>query len=185
MTVRLGVPRSQRSTLPVDSATIASLRAFTRGISTLTAPSMVTPKAASLRATCAARGLATSVLVGMQPTLTQVPPKRLRSRIAVLRPRLARRTASDGPAWPVPMTIASNRSSLIDAPSTDRASRLVCLGKNYFLSSFFDQFRSAASVLFDVLARIQAHVVVVADTRCTYSGRDRSRPPGGERSGPV
>jgi hypothetical protein len=27
-----------------------------------------------------------------------------------------------GPAWPVPMTIASNRSSLNDALSTDRSS---------------------------------------------------------------
>src|SRR5262249_44286356 len=42
------------------------------------------------------------------PLLTQVPPTSLRSMIAVLRPALPSRTASDGPAWPVPMTIASN-----------------------------------------------------------------------------
>src|SRR5262249_39620704 len=68
----------------------------------------ITPNSAPRRATCAARALAISVLVGMQPLLTQVPPTSLRSMIAVLRPALPRRTASAGPAWPVPMTIASN-----------------------------------------------------------------------------
>ena len=51
---------------------------------------------------------ATSVLVGVQPVLTQVPPKRWRSMIATRCPAAARRCASDGPAWPVPMMIASN-----------------------------------------------------------------------------
>ena len=74
------------------------------------APSMRTPYSAPCLATCAARALAISVFVGMQPTLTQVPPTRLRSRMAVLRPEAARRTASAGPACPVPMTIASYRS---------------------------------------------------------------------------
>src|SRR5947209_19498160 len=43
----------------------------------------------------------------MQPLLTQVPPNRLRSIIATLLPVSASRTARDGPAWPVPITIAS------------------------------------------------------------------------------
>src|SRR5439155_11932795 len=48
-----------------------------------------------------------SVFVGMQPLLTQVPPNRLRSIIATFIPVSASRTARDGPAWPVPITIAS------------------------------------------------------------------------------
>src|SRR5262245_4654156 len=51
--------------------------------------------------------LATSVFVGMQPVLTQVPPKRLRSMIAAFIPVPASQTASNGPACPVPITIAS------------------------------------------------------------------------------
>jgi hypothetical protein len=47
-------------------------------------------------------------LVGVQPVFTQVPPKCLRSITATLRPAATRRRASEGPAWPVPMTIASN-----------------------------------------------------------------------------
>src|SRR6478672_5077168 len=43
----------------------------------------------------------------MQPVLTQVPPNRLRSIIATLNPAPASRTASGGPACPVPITIAS------------------------------------------------------------------------------
>src|SRR5215470_10969204 len=43
----------------------------------------------------------------MQPLLTQVPPNRLRSIIATFIPVPASRTARDGPAWPVPITIAS------------------------------------------------------------------------------
>src|SRR5438105_12489977 len=44
----------------------------------------------------------------MQPLLTQVPPNRLRSIIATFIPVSASRTARDGPAWPVPITIASH-----------------------------------------------------------------------------
>ncbi len=47
------------------------------------------------------------VLVGMQPVLTQVPPNNLRSMMATFFPAPASRTASDGPACPVPMMIAS------------------------------------------------------------------------------
>ena len=59
------------------------------------------------RATCAARALATSVFVGMQPSLTQVPPRCSRSTSAVFRPAPASRAARKGPAWPLPMTMAS------------------------------------------------------------------------------
>ena len=43
------------------------------------------------------RALATSVLVGMQPVLTQVPPKSCRSMNAVFRPSLSSRAAERGP----------------------------------------------------------------------------------------
>src|SRR5262249_5087907 len=43
----------------------------------------------------------------MHPLLTQVPPNRLRSIIATFISVPASRTARDGPAWPVPITIAS------------------------------------------------------------------------------
>ena len=43
-------------------------------MSTLTAPPSVTPYSAARLATWAVRALATSVLVGVQPSLTQVPP---------------------------------------------------------------------------------------------------------------
>src|SRR6266498_3501623 len=43
----------------------------------------------------------------MQPVLTQVPPKYLRSMTATFIPAPASLPASDGPACPVPMMIAS------------------------------------------------------------------------------
>src|ERR1700716_3694635 len=61
---------------------------------------------------CTARALATSVLVGMQPTFTQVPPRSLRSISAVLMPSLSRRAQSAGAACPVPMTMASKCSGM-------------------------------------------------------------------------
>ena len=91
----------------IESATTRSLRALTAFMSTPIGPSMRMPQSPARRATCAARALATSVLVGMQPSLTQVPPRCSRSISAVFRPDLASRTASDGPAWPAPITIAS------------------------------------------------------------------------------
>src|SRR5256885_10092918 len=50
------------------------------------------------------------VLVGMQPLLTQVPPRSLRSMSAVFSPSLSRRAHNAGPAWPAPITMASKRS---------------------------------------------------------------------------
>ena len=68
-----------------------------------------TPNFAASRAVCATFAQATMALVGVQPVLTQVPPKRLRSMIATFIRAPARQTASDGPACPVPMMIASYR----------------------------------------------------------------------------
>src|ERR1700730_11567194 len=64
--------------------------------------------------------LATSAFVGMQPVFTHVPPKRFRSMIATFIPAPVRRFASEGPAWPVPIMIASN-GMLIISPNRDRA----------------------------------------------------------------
>ncbi len=95
-----------------DAPEISSLRALTRAMSIVTPPTP-TPNSAARRARCAAYALATIVLVGMQPVLTQVPPKRPRSITATLLPERARRLATKGPACPVPMTMASNRVAMI------------------------------------------------------------------------
>src|SRR5947199_4816445 len=58
----------------------------------------------------------------MQPLLMHVPPKRFRSMIATFIPAPVRRFASVGPAWPVPMMIASNRM-LIVSPNRYRVQR--------------------------------------------------------------
>jgi len=54
------------------------------------------------------RGGATIVLVGVHPSLTQVPPRCSRSISATRRPASASRAPRNGPAWPAPMMIASN-----------------------------------------------------------------------------
>jgi predicted alpha/beta-hydrolase family hydrolase len=69
-----------------------------------------------------ALALATSDFVGMQPVFTHVPPKRFRSTIATFIPAPVRRFASGGPAWPVPMMIASN-GMLIVSPNRYRSQR--------------------------------------------------------------
>src|SRR5580692_12460936 len=106
MTVQLFVPRSHSSTPLFDLAEAASLRAFTRFISTRTSP-VAKPYSAPRWATWTAYALATSVFVGMHPVFTQVPPNLCRSLIATVFPAPANRAARDGPAWPVPMMIAS------------------------------------------------------------------------------
>jgi hypothetical protein len=89
-----------------DMSEISSFLVFTRFISTPISPA-ATPNSAARRARCAAYALATIALVGMQPVFTHVPPKSLRSTIATFCPAPANRLASEGPAWPVPMMIAS------------------------------------------------------------------------------
>ena len=98
---------SQLSIPVLDCSEIASLRAFTFFMSTRISPDTVTPKSWARRAMYAASALATSVFVGMHPVLTHVPPKLLRSIMAIFIPAWVRRPAKEGPAWPVPMMIAS------------------------------------------------------------------------------
>ncbi len=90
-----------------EDCTTFIIRSRTAAKSTPTGPATITPKSAAWRTTQAARALATSVLVGVQPLLTQVPPSSPRSTSAVFQPWPARRTASAGPAWPLPITRAS------------------------------------------------------------------------------
>ena len=75
------MPSNQLSTPSRSLSMMSSLRALTFAMSTLTDP-VPTPYSAPRRASCAACALATSVLVGMHPLLTQVPPNSLRSTIA-------------------------------------------------------------------------------------------------------
>ncbi len=62
----------------------------------------MTPNSRARRATYATRALATNVLVGVQPTLTQVPPTSLRSITPVFHPASAIALASGFPALPRP-----------------------------------------------------------------------------------
>ena len=100
-------PHIQDSMPARDCLTMPSLRAITRAMSTLSLP-MSKPNSAPRCAWRIARALATIVLVGTQPTFTQVPPKWWRSITAVVSPSLLQRAAIAGPAWPAPMTMASN-----------------------------------------------------------------------------
>src|SRR6185503_3003280 len=95
----------------VDCFTTPSLRAFTAFMSTRTSPALK-PYSPPRRAMWIARALPTSVLVGMQPTFTQVPPRSFLSTIAVLSPSESRRAHNAGPACPAPMTMASKRSAM-------------------------------------------------------------------------
>src|SRR5215468_1702692 len=106
MTVQFSSPRNHSSTPLFDRPETASLLALTRFISTRTSPA-AKPYSSPRRATWAAYALATSVLVGMHPVFTQVPPNLWRSIIATVMPAAANRAAKDGPAWPVPMMMAS------------------------------------------------------------------------------
>src|SRR6185436_18872840 len=107
MIVQFFIPRSHSSTPRFDRPDTSSLRAFTRFMSTRTSPLTVKPYSAPRRATWAAYALATSVFVGIHPVFTQVPPNLWRSIMATVMPAAANREARDGPAWPVPMMIAS------------------------------------------------------------------------------
>ncbi len=88
-------------------------------MSTVTSPATRTPKRAASRAIHAARALATRVFVGVHPSFTHVPPSARLSIRATFRPARASRAASEGPACPAPMTIAS---SFGIAPSPAHAS---------------------------------------------------------------
>src|SRR5215469_13375681 len=52
----------------------------------------------------------------MHPVFTQVPPNLWRSMMATVLPAPANRAARDGPAWPVPMMIASTCFILVRPP---------------------------------------------------------------------
>lgn len=82
--------RSQPSRPVRDAFDTTSFRAMTFFMSTRTGPTS-TPYSAARAAMRAAYALATIVLVGMQPVLTQVPPKALRSMTATFMPAPARR----------------------------------------------------------------------------------------------
>src|SRR5690606_36448942 len=56
----------------------------------------------------ATRAEARIALVGRQPRLRQVPPTLSASTRATVRPDAARWRPTPGPAWPAPMTTASN-----------------------------------------------------------------------------
>src|SRR6185369_9108544 len=107
MTLQFSSPLNLSSTPLFDRPETSSLRALTRFISTRTSPLATKPYSAPRRATCAAYALATSVFVGMHPVFTHVPPNLWRSIMATSMPAAANRAAKDGPAWPVPMMIAS------------------------------------------------------------------------------
>src|ERR1700734_1414656 len=106
MTVQFAVPRSHSSTPLLDVAEAASLRALMRFTSTLKSP-MEKPNSAPRRARWIAYALPTSVFVGTHPVFTHVPPNLWRSIIATVLSAPANRAAKDGPAWPVPIMIAS------------------------------------------------------------------------------
>ena len=118
-TVSPRIPFTQFVTPFTEAWTTASLRALTAFMSTPMGPPIVTPKSPWRRATKAACALATNVLVGIQPSFTQVPPKCSRSIKATVMFACVRRAASAGPAWPLPMMIESKRcltiGPLIDA----------------------------------------------------------------------
>src|SRR3954452_15017051 len=105
------MPSSHDSTPPRSSSMILSLRALTFAMSTVTSRVPI-PYSAPRRDRCAACALATSVLVGIHPVLTHVPPTSLRSITATLCPVSVSLPASGGPACPAPMMIASNLSAM-------------------------------------------------------------------------
>src|SRR3984957_3306703 len=72
------------------------------------------------------RALAMRVLVGVQPALTHVPPKKWRSMIATDLPAPAKRAAKEGPAWPAPMTMASYLRFIQSRSQRTRQTRMYC-----------------------------------------------------------
>ncbi len=99
-TVQPSMPSNQTSTPSRSATTMPSLRALTFAMSTITAP-VPTPYSLPRRARWTACALATIVLVGMHPELTQVPPISLRSMIVTRWPAaVSSRPAYGGPGLP-------------------------------------------------------------------------------------
>src|SRR4051812_5990222 len=111
MNVHPSIPVNHDSRPERSSSMTLSLRAFTFAMLTVISP-VPTPNSAPRRARCAACALATSVLVGIQPVLTHVPPTSLRSITATVCPAAVSLPASGGPACPAPTMIASNFSAM-------------------------------------------------------------------------
>jgi hypothetical protein len=76
MAVRFSVSRNEASTALLLAPAMLSFRAFTRFISTLTGPGIVTPYSALRRARWAAYALATSAFVGVHPVLMSLSTER-------------------------------------------------------------------------------------------------------------
>src|SRR5712691_2138081 len=104
-------------------------------MSTVAPPCNRTPKSAARRAVFAASALAIRVFVGMQPVFTQVPPNNFRSTTAIFMPASTKRAASDGPACPVPMMMASNFCIFVTstrATPNEAGSSAVFYGTTFF-----------------------------------------------------
>ncbi len=96
---------SRRFWLPLRKlSTMSRLRWRTRCISMRMSP-VWTPYSLPRRARYATRPLASIVFVGVQPSLTQVPPMWLRSTSAVRRPASANALQRGVPPCPEPITI--------------------------------------------------------------------------------
>ena len=86
----------ERVEAPDGALETARIRSLTRRMSTRTGPSSTRPYSAARRTMAATLALATRVLVGMHPVLTQVPPGCPRSSTATFQPSPAMRRASEG-----------------------------------------------------------------------------------------
>ena len=116
------MPRSQSSGPAGRRATIASTRARTRGhVDASPAPARRRRSRRRGGRGARRRRWRPASWSGVQPVLTQVPPRWWRSTSATVMPAPASRTASDGPAWPAPMTMASKRSLMPAQPRPGRA----------------------------------------------------------------
>src|SRR6266478_3733599 len=75
----------------------------------------------------------------MQPVFTQVPPNNFRSITAIFMPTSTKRAASDGPACPVPMMMASNFCIVLTstpATTNDAGSSVVFYGRTFFRNTW-------------------------------------------------
>src|SRR5437763_4897349 len=100
----------------------------------------------------------------MQPLLTQVPPNRLRSIIATFIPVSASRTARDGPAWPVPITIASYLAA-IGIPPLGLQSSIIFQGSYQPLMFRFDPNRKSFWIAGAALRVTEAKPLINANGR--------------------